>query len=111
MAIYVKTSNPEGLVNNIKEKIQDKHIETWICDSAGDFTHNTDQWRYHAWMRARVEVGKVVFSILCRNDRSLTITEYAVYHGRFAEMLLTHFDKSIDGLEITPLATKYDVVD
>jgi len=40
----------------------------------------------------------------------MTIVEYAVYHGRFVEMLLTHFDKECDAIEVSPLATSYDRV-
>ena len=29
---------------------------------------------------------------------------YAVYHGRFAEMLLTYFDEEIETVEISSLA-------
>lgn len=110
MAIYVKTDNPSELVTHIREGISNNNIETWLCDSAGDFTHDTDQWRYHAWMTPFVENERVVFGIICRKDRNLSIAEYAVYHGRFAEMLLRHFDKICKDIEITPLATRYDVV-
>lgn len=111
MAIYVKTDRPRELVNKIRDGIENHTIETWLCDSAGDFTHDTDQWRYHAWMTPYFEEERVVFGILCRKDRDLSITEYAIYHGRFVEMLLRHFDKTCKGIEVTPLATKYDIVD
>ena len=110
MSIFVKTNTPGLLVENIKKKISDKLIDTWIVDSDGDFTHNTDEWRYRAWIRPKIEEGRVVFYIVCRNDRNLSVTEYAIYHGRFVEMILTHFDKECDTIETTPLATKYDSV-
>ncbi len=111
MAIHVKTDTPSELVKRIQEGISNHNIETWICDSAGDFTHDTDQWRYHAWMTPYVEEGRVVFGIICRKDRNLSITEYAIYHGRFVEMLLRHFDKTCKDIQVSPLATKYDIVD
>lgn len=111
MAIYVKADNPSDLVKRIRDGINDKKIETWLCDSDGDFTHDTDQWRFHAWIRAHIEEGRVVFSIICRKDRNLSVLDYAIYHGRFCEMLLRHFDNTCKGIEVTPLATKYDIVD
>mgnify|MGYP000431422721 CR=1 FL=1 len=35
---------------------------------------------------------------------------YAAYHGRFAEMLLSHFDSKIDRIEISSLASSGDMV-
>lgn len=110
MSIYVRTQDPRGLVNKIKKAIDDKSIDTWSYDKDGDFTHSVSQWAYHAWIRPRLETDRVVFSIICRNDKNLSVTDYAVYHGRFAEMLLTHFDKTCKSIEITPLATNYDLI-
>lgn len=38
----------------------------------------------------------------------MSVVEYAVYHGRFIEMLLSHFDKHCQSMEATPLPTKHD---
>lgn len=112
MAIFVKTNTPGMLVENIKKKIDEHKIETWSVDSDNDFTHNVDQWRNRAWIRYKIEreSGRVVFFVICRRDVNMTIVEYAVYHGRFVEMLLTHFDKECDAIEVSPLATSYDSV-
>lgn len=110
MAIFVKTTTPGLLVESIKKKIDEHKIDTWSVDSDGDFTHNTDQWRYRAWFRHSIEAGRVVFYVICRRDKNMSVVEYAVYHGRFVEMLLTHFDKECDEIEVTPLATSYDSI-
>lgn len=110
MAIYIKTENPQRLVDRIKECIDNHSIETWIYDSDGDFTHSVEQWKFRAWIRPYVESGRIVFGIICRNDKNLSVTEYAVYHGRFVEMLLRHFDKTCLAVEVTPLATNYDII-
>ena len=111
MAIFVKTDTPAKLVREIKEYIDDKKITTWTYDKDGDFTHDTDQWRFRAWIRASIEENRVVFGIIGRNDRDLTIVDYAIYHGRFVEMLLTNFDKLCDEIKVSPLATPhYDSV-
>ncbi len=111
MAIFVKTEHPSDLVNRIREGINNHSIETWICDGDGDFTYVTDQWRFHAWITPVIEPERVVFSIICRNDRNLSITDYAIYHGRFVEMLLIHFDRVCQDIKVSPLASKYDIVE
>lgn len=110
MAIYVNTSNPQSLVDGIKQQIKEGKIDAWLCDDDGDFTHNNEQWRYKAWMRPVVETERVVFGVLCRKDKNLSVVDYAIYHGRFVEMLLTHFDKDCSDIKVSPLATKYDTI-
>ena len=110
MAIFVKTKNPSELIKDINEQIDKKQIDTWMRDTDGDYTHNTDQWRFHAWIRSRIETGRVVFYIICRKDKNLTVFDYAIYHGRFVEMLLSHFDKSCESIEVSSLASSYDIV-
>lgn len=55
MAIFVQTETPSKLVREIKEYIDDKNITTWMYDKDGDFTHDTDQWRFTAWIRPSIE--------------------------------------------------------
>ena len=110
MAIFVKTTTPTMLVENIKKNINEHKIDTWSVDSDNDFTHDVDQWRYRAWIRHRIEDGRVVFYVICRKDVNMSIVEYAVYHGRFVEMLLAHFDKECAAIEVSPLATNYDII-
>lgn len=110
MAITVHLRESIDLVESIKKKIDSKSITTWSYDSQGDFTHNVDQWRYKAWIRPRHSEDnmQIVFSILGRNDKKMTAAEYAVYHGRFAEMLLIHFDLKISKVELSALPTSSD---
>lgn len=110
MAIYVKTSSPAVLLKEIKEQINNGMIDTWSVDNDGDFTHDVEQWRFHAWLRPIIETDRLVFGILCRNDRSITTTEYAIYHGRFVEMILAHFDKMCVNVMVTAMPTTYDKV-
>lgn len=111
MAIKVKTKNPSSLINDIKQMIDDKKVDTWKYDSDGDFTHSSPQWEYHAWIRAKiVGLDEVVFSIIGRNDRKMTTMEYAIYHGRFVEMLLVHFDGVCKSIDVSPLPTLYDFI-
>jgi hypothetical protein len=94
MAVIVKLSDPSALLKEIKKAIDDKKIETWSYDKDGDFTHTPSQWKNKAWLRPKIYTGELRFGILKPTDTTLTTEVYAVYHGRFIEMLLAHFDKS-----------------
>ena len=41
--------------------------------------------------------------ILSRNDRKMSTLVYGLYHGRFAEMLLVHFDMDIENIVISSM--------
>lgn len=110
MAVIVHTSDPKQLLLDIKKYITDGKIKTWSFDVDGDFTHDVDQWRYQAWFRPFVKSDTLVFGILCRKDKNVSVVDYAVYHGRFVEMLLTHFDNQCDNIISTSKVTPYDKV-
>lgn len=110
MAIFVETSNPKQLLADIKKEISEGKIATWSCDKDGDFTHNVDQWRYKAWFHPRIKDDQLILGVICRKDRNMSVLEYAVYHGRFVEMLLTHFDKTCGHITATSKVTMYDKV-
>jgi hypothetical protein len=96
MAVYAYTETPHSLLRSIKEAIEQEKIETWSCDSDGDFTHTPPQWKRRAWLRPTVEEGqRIVFNIIPPKNRRISRLIYGVYHGRFIEMLLTHFDDRI----------------
>lgn len=86
------TESPDKLLAAIKIGIDKGHIETWEYDGDGDFTHTPPQWRYKAWLRPVIVSGSLRFGILSRKDIDLSTETYAVYHGRFIEMILAHLD-------------------
>src|SRR5438270_9601468 len=93
MALFFKTENPAGLLAAYKKAIDDNKVDTWKYDKDGDFTHTPEQWNLEAWLRPKIELNQLAFYILKRTDRNLSVTIYAVYHGRFCESLLKHCDK------------------
>lgn len=103
MAIIIKTANPEGLLTAIKKSIDTKAIETWSYDSDGDFTHTPEQWKLKAWLRPMPAAGELRFGILGRRDVRLSTYNYGIYHGRFIEMLLNHFDNQFTEAYATSL--------
>jgi hypothetical protein len=90
MAIHTFTNDPAGLLTTIKKLIDAKKIDTWSYDADGDFTHTPAQWKSKAWLRPEVEPGKLQFSIVSNRTVPLTREIFAVYHGRFIEMLIAH---------------------
>jgi len=91
MAITVTTQAPDALLQNIKKAIKEKRVDTWECDTDGDFTHCPEQWYKKAWLRPSSGIGVLTFSLLGPQNRKVEKAIYGVYHGRFIEMLLTHF--------------------
>ena len=110
MSIHIKTDHPLVLLEKIKNLIESKEIVTWEYDRDGDFTHTATQWTKKAWFRSFIKNGDLIFGILCTAKKAITVEEYAVYHGRFIEMLLSHFDGNCSKLEVSPLPTNYDKI-
>ncbi|WP_419692549.1 hypothetical protein ACN262_25395 [Burkholderia gladioli] len=109
MSITVYTNQPQELLDDIKKEIDSKNIVTWAYDDDGDFYHTPDQWGGRAWLRASVQSGILVFSILGQKDAVMMKDVYGVYHGRFIEMLLTHFDDSFSNATATAHASANDL--
>ncbi len=110
MAIIVKTNDPSGLLKAIYKAIDDNKVETWAYDTDKDFTHVPDQWRNKAWLRPKVYTGELRFGILGQKNVQMSKTIYGVYHGRFIEMLLTHFDTDFTLATATAQATTPDSI-
>ncbi len=108
MAIIVKTSNPSGLLSKIKKAIDDNSIDTWSYDSDGDFTHKPEQWKNKAWLSPKIYSSELRFGILKQKDIKLTRSIYGIYHGRFIEMLLNHFDSDFSQAQATAMKTEPD---
>lgn len=109
MAIIIKTDTPKALLQAIKDQIDEKEILTWSYDNDGDFTHTPDQWNKQAWLRPVVGQGELTFGIIGPQDVGVTSVIYGVYHGRFIEMVLSHFDKKFTRVSATALLTEPDI--
>lgn len=104
MAVIVTSADPNKLRSQLQHLVKFGTIRTWDLDSDGDFTHASTQWGNKAWFRLKVETDKnqLQFGIISSKRHPMTKELYGVYHGRFAAMLLTHFDSEISALELTP---------
>lgn len=104
LEVQLKIIKADSLLTKIKASIDDQQIVTWEYDEDDDFTAIQPQWNREAWMHPYIVNNKCIqFGIVQRRDVPITSDVYAVYHGRFAEMLLMHFDKYILNIEISSL--------
>jgi len=108
MAVRVFCDNPSELLRKIRALIRDGSVETWAVDDEGDYTHVPEQWRARAWFTPTPYEDKLVLNILGTKSKRMSKAVYAVYHGRFIEMLLTHFDSEFDRASATALPTSGD---
>lgn len=92
MALYFETSTPNGLLGKFKKAIDEGRIITWTYDKDGDFTHATEQWKNKAWFRPRIENQMLAFYLIKPKNINISTEVYAIYHGRFSESMLAHFD-------------------
>lgn len=111
MSIHIKTNNPRQLLNLIVDLVKDGNIQTWSVDNDGDFTHDVPQWKYKAWLTPTIIDEELIFGIIPPRANPISTTIYAVYHGRFAEMLLAHLDKEFIEIRTTALPTSFDIID
>jgi hypothetical protein len=110
VAIHVLTAQPEQLLQAIRYEIAEGHISTWARDEDGDFTHTHTQWQKRAWLRPQTLVGELRLNIIAPLEHALTTEMYAIYHGRFIEMLLAHFDNQFYQANASALPDPGDIV-
>lgn len=112
MAIKLKLKDESNdLGDSIRDLIDEGKLLNWEYDVEGDFTLSSAQWRNKAWFRLHKNnesPDSIGFGIIGRKEQSMGRTLYAVYHGRFAEMLLSHFDREISDMDITPMKDSID---
>ena len=108
MAVYVKTEKASELLEKLKKAIDDENIKTWKYDDDGDFYHSPEQWHYNGWLRPYITDKYLIFGILKPKDETMKTVTYAVYHGRFIETMLSHFDGEFDTIYASSQKTNYD---
>ena len=113
MSIRIYTDKPDTLVQKVKKLIDQNHIDTWTYDKEGDFTHSVQQFRNKAWLRPETTDDGLRMKVIKPKDENLKRAIYAIYQGRFIEMLITHvstlFTKAVATAD--PIAGDSSVVD
>ena len=89
MAILIRTKHAQSIICRLKEQINNNQIPSWAYDDDGDFMSMDGS--VVAWMRPVVKSNRLDFYVIGRKDMEISIEEYAVFHSRFVEMLLTYF--------------------
>lgn len=115
MAVKIKTGNPSDLLAQIKRGINEGKIVTWSYETHNNkqyFSHDTSdkQWKGKAWLLPSIDGDTLVFNIIKPQGQNVSTVAYSVYHGRFIEMLLAHFDKDFSIAWATAMPTTGDVV-
>lgn len=110
MALYIRTSDPQRLFNSINKAIENRDIVTWSRDDEGDYTIEREQWKFKAWMRPRIESGRLVVAIIQSRKYPLTTELYGIFHGRFVSTIVAHFSSQITHIGVSPNPdSEYDV--
>lgn len=104
MAIHVKTNNAADLLLHLRRLIDAGKIKTWSYDKDLDFTHTAPQWASRAWLRPTERTDELVLNILAPKGVGMTKAVYAIYHGRFIEVILTHADHMCTAIRASALA-------
>jgi hypothetical protein len=108
VSVSVTTAKPKTLLAAIKKAIDDKKVVTWEYDADGDLTHSLEQWKNKAWFKPEVMEGCLVLGIVGQAKINTSTEVYAVYHGRFTEMLLAHFDAAFTIATVTAMPDSND---
>lgn len=107
--IAFSTTNPQQLLNSLKEAIRKGHITTW-SEENGYFTHSPSQWARKAWLKPSFQGSELRFAIIKSQSSNVTTEVYAVYHGRFIETMLAHFDSQFKNGYASAMPTEADRV-
>jgi hypothetical protein len=106
MKIRVITPTPKKLVNTINKAIEGGELKTWdiVRNDKEEvlYTHTPDQWNETAMLKPKVYVGKTVFTVTNwkKNESNITDDIRGYVLGRFIEILMVHFNKHFERLEI-----------
>jgi hypothetical protein len=94
MPLLVETADPSAMLQEIKDKIDATDIKTWSYQ--GDqFEYLAAQYANEAVLDATVTATGVKFTFAWKKEATKkTYAVMAIYFGRFAEEILSHFDKT-----------------
>jgi hypothetical protein len=116
MAVRIQTNNPAGLLATITNAFASTSTTppTWRSDTYKELTHKPSEWDSEGWFAAitpRSGDTELVFSFrtyAAKTKKNSNI--YPYYHGRFVEMLISHFKSGIDSIVVTPTSISIDVI-
>lgn len=104
MEIIVYAKNPSFLIGSIKKDINDGELKTWEIkkNNKGEilFNHIPNQWSDKALLKPYITDEKLTLKIAWwdGHEPEENIKGYII--GRFTEILMVHFRRQFDFLEI-----------
>lgn len=104
--IKITTDNPFVFIASFDFAMRTNVIRGWTVDGVGDYTMTSDIRGNRAWFRHHIHGNEIQFGIIGSRSAPMDRTLYSVYHSRFIEVLLTHFDNDIQSLEVSPLLVR-----
>lgn len=114
MITVFTNDDPKKFYHSIQEAVKNGNIDTWEETTRNYFTHcaASGQWRNKAWFTPNFpdEQNRVIFNLIRPKNEKISKSVYAIYHGRFTEMLLRHFDDKFSKLSVSALAGENDRV-
>jgi hypothetical protein len=111
MALIIKIVTPRDLLSLIYKGIDEKKITTWSYEEYNSikfFTHTPPQWAKKAWFKPSLLDRELKFGIFKAGEQPVSKEVYGIYHGKFSEMLLTHFDMSFTLAKATAMPVPPD---
>lgn len=103
MAIFVKVSNPIGLLNDMKSSIANGEIDNWVCDIDGDFTLADEKFQNEAWFHPYLPIDEMlVFGIIGRKNVSLPMSLFSIFHSELVKTLLNKYCGQVDDISVVP---------
>lgn len=101
MSVRALTSDAAGLLGKIKRLIDQGHVTTWQYDSDGDFTHTPSQWLNKGWLKPHKDSDRLRLNFVAPTSGA-SREVFAVYQGRFIEMLVKHVPDYFTDARATP---------
>ena len=108
MALIVKTSRAQELLNKMRSDCREDPVQGWICDEDGDFTRTTESMK--VWMRPKTTTSQLTFYVLGPKGRAISTVAYAIYHSKMINLLLTKHDKLFDSARATAMPMSGDII-
>jgi hypothetical protein len=112
MAVVCYTTvEANALICAIYKAIDQGKIKTWrYMDHEGSryLTHSADQWDRRAWFRLKAQGPGLVANIVPPNNAVVSTEVYAIFHGRFIEMLVAHFNEAFSYSSASAMPTAED---
>jgi hypothetical protein len=99
MGVIIATADPEALLKSILARFDREPIPGWAKDGKC-LSLTAPEWSSKAYLRPIVQPGQLAIGVVPTEDHDMSNDIYAVYLGRFIEMLLAHFSDLISSVQV-----------